>query len=53
MVKKALEGLTGVKQAEVSFSTKQAIVRYEPARVGIAAMLAAVKQAGFAARLRP
>ena len=52
MVKKALEGLAGVTEAQVSFATKQAVVRYEPAKIRVADMIAAVQHAGFAARRR-
>ena len=50
MVQQALEGLAGVRRAEVSLTTKQAVVTYDAHRVTEAQMLAAVKQVGFAAR---
>jgi copper chaperone CopZ len=50
VVKKALEGLTGVRRAEVSLATKQAVVTYDAEQVTVAQMLAAIQQAGFAAR---
>lgn len=50
MVKKALGGLVGVRQAEVSWATKQAEVAYDAEQVTVAQMVAAIKQAGFSAR---
>jgi copper chaperone CopZ len=40
-----------VKQAEVSFSTKQAVVRYDATHVTIEQMVAAIKNTGFSAKL--
>ena len=51
MVKKALEGLAGVRRAEVSFPTKQAVVTYDGSKVTVAQMVAVVKGVGFAAKL--
>ena len=51
MVKRALEGLPGVRQADVSFSTKQAVVRYEADKIGVAEMIRVIKGAGFSASL--
>ena len=48
-MRKALEGLEGVKKAEVSFSKKQAVVTYDPEKVSVDDMVRAVKQAGFRA----
>ena len=45
----ALEGLNGVKKAEVSFSEKRATVTYDPRKVGVKDMVNAVSQAGFQA----
>ena len=53
MVKKALEGLAGVRRAEMSLPTKQAVVTYDANRVTVAQMVAAIKQVGFSARLHP
>ena len=50
MVKKALEGLKGVKRAEVSFKGKLAHVTYEKGVVTVEQMVEAVKDAGFEAR---
>lgn len=46
----ALEGLKGVKKAEVSFAEQKAIVTYDPQTVDAKDMIQAVKQAGFSAR---
>jgi copper chaperone CopZ len=52
LVQQALEGLPGVKQAEASFAKKQAVVRYEPDKVTVEEMIAAIKHIGFSASLR-
>ncbi len=52
-VKKALEGLTGVRRADVSLATQQAVVTYDAEKVTVEQMLAAIQRAGFAARLHP
>lgn len=49
MVSKALEGLKGIRNAEVSFKEKLARVTYEKGVVTIEQMIEAVKQAGFSA----
>ncbi len=49
MVRKALEGLKGVKRAEVSFKEKLARVTYEQGVVTVEQMIEAVKGAGFLA----
>ncbi|MFQ5658218.1 MAG: cation transporter [Candidatus Methylomirabilales bacterium] len=49
MVKRALEGLDGVEKAEVSLSRGEARVSYDPQKVGVEAMIEAVKKAGFQA----
>jgi len=49
LVKRALEGLDGVEKAEVSLSRGEARVVYDPEKVGVEAMIAAVKKAGFQA----
>ncbi len=46
----ALEGLKGVKKADVSFNEKQAVVTYDPSQISVAKMIHAVDQAGFQAR---
>ncbi len=48
-MRKALEGLEGVRKAVVSFSKKQAVVTYDPEKVSVNDMVEAVKQAGFRA----
>jgi copper chaperone CopZ len=52
VVRKALEGLKGVRRAEVSFREKLARVTYEKDVVTIEQMIEAVKQAGFLATPR-
>lgn len=49
MVKKALEGLKGVRSAEVSFKEKLARVTYEKGALTVEQMIEAVKRAGFLA----
>ena len=49
MVKRALEGLEGVSRADVSFRDKEARVTFDPGRVTIDQLIAAVKKAGFSA----
>jgi len=41
-VRRALEGLKGVKKAEVSFSEKRATVTYDPGKVSVDDMVQAV-----------
>lgn len=48
---KALEGLKGVKSAQVSFKDKLARVTYEKGVVTIEQMIEAVSKAGFRASL--
>ncbi len=50
MVKRALEGLKGVKKAEVSFERAEAIVTYELGAVTLEQMMRAVEQYGFKAK---
>ena len=50
MVKKALEGLKGVKRAEVSFKEKLARVTYEKGVATVEQMVEAVKETGFGVR---
>jgi copper chaperone CopZ len=38
-----------VQQAEVSFAKKQAVVQYEPAKVRVEEMIAAIAKVGFSA----
>jgi mercuric ion binding protein len=52
VVKKALEGLTGVSRAEVSFREKEAVVTFDPAQVSARAMTEAVNRLGFRATVK-
>lgn len=49
MVKKALEGLKGVRDAQVSFKEKLARVTYEMGVVTVEQMIETVKGVGFRA----
>ena len=49
-VTKALLGLPGVCKAEVTLDPGTAVVAYDPAKVTLEAMLAAVRAAGYEAR---
>ena len=46
---RALEGLDGVKKAEVSFSKKEAIVYFEEGKATVDEMVRAVSKVGFRA----
>ena len=46
---RALEGLEGVKKAEVSFSKKEAIVYFEEGKATVDEMVRAVRRVGFRA----
>ena len=48
-MRRALEGLEGVKKAEVSFSQEEAVVYYEQGKASIDEMMSAVGNAGFRA----
>ena len=48
-MRRALEGLKGVKKAEVSFSENRAVVTYDPGKVSVEDMIQAVSRAGFRA----
>jgi len=48
-VRRALEGLNGVKKAEVSFRKKEAIVYFEEGKASIEEMVRAVGKVGFRA----
>lgn len=52
MVKRALEGLDGVRRAEVSFRDREARVVYDPAHVSVDAMVDAVNRLGFRASVK-
>lgn len=47
--KKVLTRLTGVAKAEVSYEKKEAIVTYDPAKVTVEQMIAAIKTLGYTA----
>ncbi|RMF88739.1 MAG: heavy-metal-associated domain-containing protein [Nitrospinota bacterium] len=51
MVRRALEGLDGVKKAKVSFTRGEARVTYDPKKVSVEQMIAAVQRAGFGASM--
>ncbi|HEV2129264.1 MAG TPA: heavy metal-associated domain-containing protein, partial [Thermomicrobiales bacterium] len=46
-VEKALEKVEGVSNASVNLATERARVAYDPARVDLAALTAAVQKAGY------
>jgi len=48
-VRRVLEGLNGVKKAEVSFRKKEAIVYFEEGKASIEEMVLAVGKVGFRA----
>jgi copper chaperone CopZ len=50
VVKKALEGLEGVKEATVSFKEKRADVLYDPSKVTVEDMISAISRVGFRAK---
>jgi copper chaperone CopZ len=52
VVKRALEGLKGVRRAEVSFRDKQARVSFEPTEVAVDQLIEAVNRSGFRASLK-
>ena len=51
MVKKALEGLEGIREAIVSFREKRADVLYDPEEVTVEDMVSAISRVGFRAKL--
>lgn len=51
-VTRALKGLDGVQSAQVSLESKQAVVAYDPAKVGTAQMVQAVSEEGYEATPR-
>lgn len=51
-MRRALEGLKGVKKAEVSFDEKQAIVTYDPKQVSVEEMIRAINAIGFQAAIK-
>lgn len=48
-MKRALEGLPGVKEAHVNFDKKEAVVVYDPDQVTAEQMITAVANVGFRA----
>ncbi|MBI4528507.1 MAG: cation transporter [Deltaproteobacteria bacterium] len=48
-MRRALEGLNGVKRAEVSFSKEQAVVYFEEGKTNVEKMIQAVEKVGFGA----
>lgn len=51
-VKRALEGLTGVQRAEVSFRDKEVRVTFESTVVGVDQLIEAVNRGGFRAAMK-
>lgn len=51
-VKKALEGLKGVRGVDVSLRAKEAVVTFDPEQVTIPQMIRAVDRLGFRATLK-
>jgi copper chaperone CopZ len=49
-VKAALEGLKGIKKADVSFTEQKATVIYDPQTVDVKDMIEAVERSAFSAR---
>lgn len=50
MVKRALAGLPGIKQAKVSLAEGKAWVAYDPSQVTVQRMVQAIDRVGFRAR---
>lgn len=48
-MRRALEGLNGVKKAEVSFNTEEAVVYFEERKTNVKEMIQAVGKVGFRA----
>lgn len=48
-VRTVLARLPGVSKAEVSYKTRRAVVTYDPARVSVAQMTAAIRTLGYTA----
>ena len=48
-MKAALEGLNGVKKADVSFNKEEAVVHFEEGKTDVKEMIQAVSKAGFRA----
>jgi copper chaperone CopZ len=52
-VRRALEGLPGVKKAQVSFRDRTAVVQYEKGKVSIEEMVRALRKKWYDARPLP
>jgi len=52
-VRGALEGLNGVKKAQVSFEKQEAVVYFEEAKTNVKDMIQAVGKTGFRAVEKP
>jgi copper chaperone CopZ len=52
-VKRALEGLKGVKRADVSFSKEEAVVYFDEGQTEVKEMIQAVSKIGFRAIEKP
>lgn len=51
MVRRVLERVEGVAKAEVSYRDKTAVVRYDPAKCDVNALIAATNSIGFPSRV--
>ncbi len=51
-VKRALEGLSGVQRADVSFRDKEARVTFDPARATTDQLIQTIDKLGFRASLK-
>jgi periplasmic mercuric ion binding protein len=52
-VKKALTRVVGVKQAEVSFEKREAVVTFDDAKTNVAVLTKATKNAGYPSTVKP
>ncbi len=50
-MKAALEGLNGVKKADVSFNKEEAVVHFEEGKTDVKEMIQAVSKAGYRSHL--
>jgi copper chaperone len=46
-VKKAIEGVEGVRKADVNLQTKQAVIDYEEEEIDLEKVKAAIREAGY------
>lgn len=51
-IQNELQGVKGVKEAEVSLEKKEAIVKYKEGKVTVAKLIEAVKKAGYQASVK-